>query len=79
MGCGGRIAVSGCGGSGQEEPMRCPECGSEDATNIVIRLREEDSVQFYACRDCEAKWWERDGDTIDLDEVLHLTAQAERK
>jgi DNA-directed RNA polymerase subunit M/transcription elongation factor TFIIS len=59
--------------------MRCPECGSEDATNIVIRLQEDDSVQFYACRNCEAKWWERDGDTIDLDEVLHLTAQAERK
>lgn len=59
--------------------MRCPECGGDDATHIVIRLRDDDSIQFFACRNCEAKWWERDGDTIELDEVLHLTAEAEKK
>lgn len=57
--------------------QKCPQCGGEDATNIVINLREEDSVQFFACRRCEAKWWEHEGDTIALDEVLNLAAEAE--
>jgi len=55
----------------------CPQCGGEDCTQIVINLKEEDSVQFFNCRRCEAKWWEHEGDTIALDEVLNLAAEAE--
>lgn len=54
--------------------MHCPRCG-DDCTHIEIRLRDEDSVQFFSCRRCEAKWWEHDGGVIELDEVLNLTAQ----
>lgn len=57
----------------------CPQCGGEDCTHIVINLKEEDTVQFYACRRCEAKWWEHEGDTIALDEVLNLATQAESR
>jgi hypothetical protein len=35
----------------------------------------EDTVRFYACRRCEAKWWEREGGTISLSEVLSLASQ----
>ena len=55
--------------------MRCPQCGGEDCTNIVINLKEEESVQFFLCRLCEARWWERDGDTIALQDVLHLATE----
>lgn len=54
--------------------MHCPRC-DDDCTQIEIRLRDEDSVQFFSCRRCEAKWWEHDGGVIELDEVLNLTAQ----
>lgn len=59
--------------------MRCPECKSEDTTMIEIKLKEEDTVSFFQCRKCETKWWEHAGDTIALDEVLNLTADAESK
>lgn len=59
--------------------MRCPQCKGEDTTTIVIKLRGDDSVSFYQCRRCEAKWWQHGGDTIALDEVLNLTAEAETK
>ncbi len=59
--------------------MLCPQCRNEDTTSIVITLKGDDSVRFYQCRRCEAKWWEHDGDTIALDEVLNLTAEAETK
>ena len=53
----------------------CPKCKSEDSIEITIDLSVGDSVQFFQCRFCEAKWWERDGTTIALDEVLDLTAK----
>ncbi|CAN5548870.1 hypothetical protein BH24ACT26_BH24ACT26_07480 [soil metagenome] len=60
--------------------MRCPRCHGEDCVHIEINLKgEQDTVQFFSCRRCEAKWWERNGDTIALDEVLDLTAQSEAR
>ena len=52
--------------------MRCPRCHAEDFTEIRLHLRTEETVEFFSCRKCEAKWWEREGDTIALDEVLSL-------
>lgn len=57
--------------------MRCPKCDAEDATEIVINLTEDDTVKFFQCRDCEAKWWEHGGAPIELDDVLDLTAKSE--
>jgi transposase-like protein len=54
--------------------MKCPECGLTNTTEIQLNLKDENSVKFYSCRKCEAKWWEREGDSIELDEVLSLTA-----
>ena len=51
--------------------MHCPQCKGEDCVQIEINL-EEETVQFSSCRRCEAKWWEREGDTIDLSDVLSL-------
>lgn len=59
--------------------MNCPQCQGEDCIQIEIRLKEADSVQFFSCRRCEHKWWERDGGTIALDEVLTLAAHREPK
>jgi hypothetical protein len=59
--------------------MRCPRCHGEDCVHIEINLKGEHTVQFFSCRRCEAKWWERDGDTIALDEVLDLTARSEAR
>ncbi len=58
--------------------IRCPECGSTESTQIVINLTDDDNVQFFSCRRCEARWWERGGTAIELDEVLHLAARPDR-
>lgn len=55
-----------------EAEMECPKCG-DSCTRIEISLKDEDSMQFFSCRRCEAKWWEHQGGTIELDEVLYLT------
>lgn len=71
------LDIPGDNGTRGRNMQTCPQCGGEDCTQIVINLKEEDSVQFFNCRRCEAKWWEHEGDTIALDEVLTLAAQAE--
>jgi transposase-like protein len=57
----------------------CPECKAEDSIEITIDLSADRSVQFFQCRTCEAKWWERDGNPVPLEEVLDLTADSEAK
>ena len=55
--------------------MLCPNCQGEDCIQIEINLEEEQTVEFYSCRRCEARWWVREGDTITLDEVLGMAAR----
>jgi len=59
--------------------MICPHCQGEDGIQIDIRLKGDEGVEFFSCRRCETKWWERNGDTIALDEVLDLTARQEAR
>ncbi len=59
--------------------MNCPECKGKDCIQIEIRLKDDDTVQFFSCRRCETKWWEHGGDTIALDEVLTLAARKDPK
>ena len=61
----------------EASPMECPHCHGQDCTEIEINLKNEDHVKFYSCRRCESKWWQHDGDTIALDDVLTLTAKHE--
>ena len=54
--------------------MDCPQCGGTDSTQIELHLTDDQSVQFFSCRRCEARWWQREGDSIALDEVLTIAA-----
>jgi hypothetical protein len=54
--------------------VKCPECSGTDCIEIEINLKEENTVRFMSCRRCEAKWWQREGNAIALDEVLNLAA-----
>ena len=58
--------------------MQCPRCTSQDFTEIDIEVKVENSVKFLSCRVCEKKWWERNGDSITLDDVLSLATVARK-
>ena len=62
-----------------EADVNCPQCADTDCIEIEINLKQENTVRFMSCRRCEAKWWQREGNTIALDEVLNLAAQRDRK
>jgi formate dehydrogenase maturation protein FdhE len=51
----------------------CPECGSSDLLTITMTVNERE-ISFTACHDCEAKWWNRDGQDVPLESVLDLAS-----
>lgn len=52
-------------------PMtHCPSCGGKDL--LTIGFGDAEGVLFRICPPCEARWWERDGDSLDLSAVLSL-------
>ena len=55
----------------------CPSCGSADITRIEIDL-DAGGLEFFSCRTCEEKWWQREGESIDLAEVIDLTGTTGR-
>ncbi|MDQ3987027.1 MAG: hypothetical protein M3280_11105 [Actinomycetota bacterium] len=59
--------------------MQCPECSSDDFTEISIEVKVDNSVKFYSCRYCEKKWWERNGDSLALDDVLTLATVSKKR
>jgi len=48
----------------------CRKCGSSDIVAIEMSMGEH-SVTFIGCHVCDAKSWERDGEEVALDEVIH--------
>jgi len=52
--------------------VACANCGGEDAIEIRLRLNGDTQVEFHCCHRCEHRWWDADGEVIDLDTVLDL-------
>lgn len=52
----------------------CRECGSGDIVAIEMTVGDQ-RLTFIACHKCEAKSWERDGEEVALDDVLHPPAE----
>ncbi len=63
-----------CGYPGSD--MKCPDCGVEDVIEIQQRLPDGTEVYFCACHRCEHKWWDRNGESITLSQVLDIARQS---
>ena len=52
--------------------MQCPRCGVDEVIEINQKLPDGTEVDFFSCHKCDEKWWDRDGQLIDLRDVLDL-------
>ncbi len=52
--------------------MRCPECRSS-LVEIEVSLGDT-HLTMHSCSRCDRRWWDRDGDLIELQDVLQLAA-----
>jgi len=76
----GEVSVES-GGSGMAEQARrleCPRCGSRDVININLSLEKGDRVAFYSCHRCDKRWWHKDGEPVDLPDVLDMARRSKR-
>jgi hypothetical protein len=56
--------------------VRCSECGAADAIQIALTLPDGTEVDFNSCHRCEHRWWDADGEVIDLTTVLEKARRA---
>ena len=58
-------------------PLQCAACGANNVIQIELTLPDGTEVNFCSCHQCEARWWDRDGEPLELDVVLELARNTE--
>lgn len=53
--------------------LRCSTCGEDTVIEIELKLPDGSEVVFCSCHRCESKWWDRDGEHLDLDALVDVT------
>ncbi len=51
--------------------MNCPTCHTRRVLAIGVHLAEK-NVVLHSCSTCESRWWEENGEVIELTDVLEL-------
>ena len=53
----------------------CTTCGSDSVIQIDMTLPDGTEVVFNSCHVCEAKWWDREGESIEVDGIIDLVGE----
>lgn len=54
----------------------CTSCGQSSVIEIEMTLPDGTDVVFCSCHVCEAKWWDREGETIAVDGIIDLVGES---
>ena len=52
--------------------VTCSRCGGDDTLQLLVQLKENEVVSFFNCHACNAEWWQRHGQMVDLADVLAM-------
>lgn len=55
----------------------CPTCGKQ-LVRLQVKVNDQE-LAMRSCSTCDTRHWERNGDEVDLTEVLDLTTDANRR
>lgn len=55
--------------------MTCPHCRSAVLVQVGVSLAGS-RFTMHSCPGCETRWWDRDGELVDLDGILTTVAAA---
>ena len=58
---------------------QCPRCASSDVISITNTTADGGPMAFFSCHSCDLRWWAKDGETIELSEVLDHAKRAPRR
>ena len=51
--------------------MSCPKCGARRLVEIQVKLSGRE-VTLHSCSKCDTRWWDEEGEVIDVSEVIDL-------
>lgn len=54
------------------EGLTCSTCGQSSVIQIELTLPDGSEVVFCSCHRCESKWWDREGERLDLDSLIDV-------
>ena len=52
--------------------LSCNTCGQNSVIQIELTLPDGSEVVFCSCHRCESKWWDRDGEVLDLAALIDV-------
>lgn len=57
------------------EGLVCAECRSESVIQIEMKLPDGTEAIFNSCHVCEARWWNRGGESVAVDGIIDLVSE----
>ncbi len=55
--------------------LTCTSCGQASVIQIDMALPDGTAVVFNSCHVCENKWWDRDGEPVEVDGIIDLVSE----
>ena len=59
-------------GKAGNDALVCTSCGQASVIQIDMTLPDGSAVKFNSCHVCEAKWWDKEGEAIEVDGIIDL-------
>lgn len=56
----------------ETEGLVCTSCGQASVIQIEMKLPDGSEVIFCSCHECEAKWWDKEGEEVSVDRIIDL-------
>ncbi|MCB1245744.1 MAG: hypothetical protein KDB69_00595 [Acidimicrobiia bacterium] len=54
--------------------LTCTSCGQSSVIEIAMTLPDDTEVVFCSCHVCEARWWDKGGEQIDVDRIIDIVS-----
>jgi DNA-directed RNA polymerase subunit M/transcription elongation factor TFIIS len=55
--------------------LTCASCGQSSVIEIEMKLPDGTEVIFCSCHVCEARWWDKEGESIPVEAIIDLVSE----
>ena len=55
--------------------LTCTSCGQTSVIEIEMKLPDGTEVVFCSCHVCEARWWDKEGESIPVEAIIDLVSE----
>jgi len=52
--------------------LTCVSCGEDAVIEIAMTLPDATEVVFKSCHVCETRWWDKEGEPVNVDRIIDI-------